>query len=340
MPVTLKPPLERVRSVIDEGLRKNYPGLSEEVRRGVSLGAIVFSIFEWSRPEEEFIRILGSYRDLYDRTLATKAIDTLKRIQLIELKNINGGLILCAKPDINTKLSELCNDPTFEYELAALRDSEGREINVWKMSDSKVYEDYLESFRIAKKEICILLIFRTFSRDAVDTIRLAAQNGVRFRILMSSPSLARKLRVQIASWAPEAKSVEQLTRERNNQTIESFVEYHNVEVREMFNPDDISLTTNMIIDKNRLRLVVYNPRTERTMDGKIIVIKANDGDNITEIFYKNFERAWKHSKPVNFASKAIWYTQEGKLPLTLFGVCAALIIAIAVRNQYGSESNW
>ncbi|WP_425613612.1 hypothetical protein NA78x_003447 [Anatilimnocola sp. NA78] len=261
--------------------------------------AVAMVTREHARPEAELVDIVRQYQGLEHREQAIAAISTLKATGWLVETETYGTALVRQAPDLRKQIASKLGDQSIERTLASLRSANDPVIAiVGSMTDDHTYSSYLERLRRAHSEICLAMLATTPKLQAAEIIRERASSGVKIRVLLASTDVVCMLRSNsmaktsvdsIAGWKDHAKHSP------------------NIEVRISSEPADMRLASCALIDGDVLRLDVYDPKTQRSLQGTLIEVTSGEGRqlNIVSMFKDAFDDAWHRATPSN-TSAWLW----------------------------------
>lgn len=144
---------------------------------------------------------------------------------------------------------------------------------------------FRERLKEAQQEILLPMLNTAAHTETIKILKAQDIKGVRIKILLADyEKVTKKLR----SGRPDTTDA----------WIEALKDTNNVEIRIFSNLDDCILSSSVIVD-NILRLVVVDPRREKTSNGTLIEChKHGFSLNITEIVRDRFNEIWERSRPI------------------------------------------
>lgn len=253
--------------------------------------AVAMVTREHSRPSGELIDIVRQYQGLEDRNTASTAVSALRGRGWIEPFDSYGVTLLRQAGDLRQKIADLAEDQGLPERLERLRRSEDPTIKILgNMNDDSVYTSFLELLRQASSEIRLPMLATTPSLEAAEILKKRAADGVKVRVLLGNENVVVKLRGEsmrkvcseaIEGWSNHAKASP------------------NMQVRVCSNADDMLLATCLVIDDRVLRIDIYDPYKQRSLQGTMVEVRAHENmrPNITSIFINAFEQAWNSAYP-------------------------------------------
>jgi hypothetical protein len=269
--------------------------VNDLVRAGVSAPsatlAIVMATREHSRPQTELADVVRQYQNLDSRTAAEQAIQDLLRRDWLSESESYGQYLIKQAPNLRQLIADALGNTSVGDKLLDLRASHEKGIRiVGSMNDELVYSSYLDLLRGAQREICLPMLATSPNLSSVPILKERAAKGVRIRILLGSPALVATLRGApmksvaadaIAGWEKHAK------------------ESKAIQIRIVHKPEHALLATCMLVDDTILRLDVYDPYNERSLQGVMVEFQSQPGARLNVIFWFRewFETAWRASQP-------------------------------------------
>lgn len=293
--------------------------------------AVVMVTREHSRPETELIDIVRQYQGLESPSNAQSAVQELKtKGWLVESKSY-GVTLLQQHTHLRKKIADTLDNPSIKDTLKTIRSAVDPYASILgPMSDDSVYTTYLELLRTAGSEICLPMLATTPKLSSVPTLKERAQNGVKVRILLGSPSVVASLR---------GNTMKTMAKEAIRGWKTHAVDSSNIEIRIVRNIPDTYLATCMLIDHRILRFDVYDPHRQRSLQGTMLEFDQVDDleFNISRLFRIQFEEIWRRACPVGSWDKFIWYLKR------FWNIWVALvvsIVAVVIQQWKGEEGVW
>jgi hypothetical protein len=282
--------------------------VSDLVKSGLSrpaaVLAVVMAVREHARPRPELIDIVRQYPNLEDRDVAGEALHSLERTNWIVESTSYGIVLVHQAGDLRQKIAGAIGRHEIAEELLSMRSRHDRYIQiVGPMNDQQVYETFLRRLEGAQREICLPMLATTPYLSAVPIIQDRAKHGVRVRILLGSERVVAKVRGEtarsiasesIAGWRKNAKGFETM------------------EVRISNSVEDMQTATCMTVDAQFLRFDLYDPRTQRSLEGILIEVESPRGMelNLMSVFKRQFEDAWRRARPTSLGVVG-WALRQG-----------------------------
>ncbi len=261
------------------------------IRRTTATLAVAMVTREHARPEAELVDIVRQYQGLEQRENAVAAISTLKATGWLVETEAYGSTLLRQAPDLRRQIATKLGDESVEQVLGRLRSANDPVVSiVGSMTDDHAYSSYLERLRRAHREICLTMLATTSKLQAADIIRERADAGIKVRLLLASTDIVCKLRGNSMA----TTSVDSIAGWKNHAKHSS-----NIEVRISLDPSDMRLASCALIDGDVLRLDVYDPKTQRSLQGTLIEVTSGEGRqlNVVSIFQDAFDDAWSRATP-------------------------------------------
>jgi hypothetical protein len=315
-----------VKVVVSSSLTADEVTIVNDLRRaGLAPGsaalAVAMATREHSRPEAELVDIVRQYQSLETKLAAADAINDLKIRGWLSEYVSYGTTLLRAAPDLRTQIARRLTTPSVADRLLMLRAVNDPYVQViGHMNDEVVYTSYLDVLRGARSEICLPMLATTPTLASVPILQERAANGVNAKILLGEPSLVARLRGKsmagvaadaIAGWRAHAKGRPAF------------------KVRVATNEADLTLATSLIVDGQLLRVDVYDPRRQRSLQGVLLEVKspADLELNLVRVCLEQFERAWRRARPAGLPYVLWWVRREIKW------VLAGLMVVATVASR-------
>lgn len=277
--------------------RLAYTGLS----RGASTLAVVMATRQHARPEKELLDIVLQYPGLENLAVAEGALHELRALQWVVNRETENVSLTLQATDLRRRIAERLADPRVAEDLAALRanlDPTAARV-VGPMNDEQVYSTYLELLRSAQSEICLPMLVTSTRLSSVDILRERARAGVRVRILVGAPNIVASVRGETMRTRAE---------ERIREWARNFSGLTSAEVRVSYAIEDMWLGSCMAIDGRIVRLDVYDPDKQRSLQGIMLELVNPRGLNlnVVRIFVELFNQAWLRARPMTLAGRFSW----------------------------------
>ena len=233
---------------------------STGLSRGAATLAVVMATRQHARPERELLDIVLQYPGLENPAVAEAALHELRTLEWVINQESESLLLTLQAPDLRERLGSRFNDPRVPDELAKLRatlDPNAARV-LGPMTDGHVYSTYLDLLRSAQNEICLPMLVTSSRLASVDILRERAQAGVRVKILVGAPQIVASIR---------GETMRSRAKERIREWSRNFDGFPSVEVRISHKVEDMWLGSCMAIDGRIVRLDVYDPDKQRSLQG-------------------------------------------------------------------------
>src|SRR5208337_3373149 len=276
--------------------------------KGVSLShatlAVVMVTREHARPQPELVDIIRQYPSLEESIEAEGAVSELKRMGwLVEIQSYGKYLVQQA-PDLRVKIAEKLGDPDAAEHLLVFRRSLGATVRgLGSMNDQSVYGSYLGLLQQAQREIILPMLATSPKLSSVPILQERARKGVRILALLGSPKVVARLR---------GETTARMAREAISGWKENARGISNFEVRVSHHIEDLYVATWMLIDGHLLRIDIYDPIQQRSLEGIMVEVVSPDGQdlNIVGVFGEYFRRAWSRAQPVQGLGRVWWWIKK------------------------------
>jgi len=179
----------------------------------------------------------------------------------------------------------------------------------------KVYTTFIQTIKDAQKEILLPMINTQAHEVTIEALQQRAKKGVKIKILLAHyDKVASKLRNRkessISDW------------------VKAFEGVPNVSIRIYTNIDDAILASSVIIDRQIVRMCIFDHHKEKTSHGTLIeCYKEGVELNLFRILYDKFNDIWERAHPVN-EKKISKLLRNKYMPLFLAIIVLALIYFI------------
>ena len=277
--------------------RLSASGLS----RAAATLAVVMATRQHARPERELLDIVLQYPGLENRISAEAALRDLRALQWVVDRDSESPSLTSQSPDLRGLIGSRLQAPGAPGQLAALcaklHPNAARVLG--PMTDGPVYSTYLELLRSAQDEICLPMLVTSSQLASVDILRERASAGVRIKILVGAPSVVAAMRGE--TMRPRAE-------QRTKEWVRNLGDLPTVEIRVSHNTEDMALGSCMAIDSRIVRIDVYDPNQQRSLQGIMLEIANPQGLdlNLVRIFLELFRGAWDRARPVTWPGRIIW----------------------------------
>jgi hypothetical protein len=251
-----------------------------------------------ARPEDELVEIIRQYPGLEDSGVARRAIRDLLKRQWLQTSNSYELELTHQAPDLREKIEDAIARPGTAERLQRMRSSLEPFVKIiGPMKDEVVYSSFLELLSAAQQRICLPMLATTPYDETVKILKGRAEAGVEIQLLLGTPSL-------VAKWRGE--TMRKISSERLARWREIFEKYDNVTIRVSHHPEDMAIATCVGVDNSIARLDVYDPYSQRSLEGVMIEIASPQGMslNVVRIFYDLFDNAWGRAH----GAGSIWWT--------------------------------
>jgi len=161
----------------------------------------------------------------------------------------------------------------------------------------------------------------------VSTLQDRARQGVNVRILLASPKVAEKFR---------GATIMPISQEAISGWIQNAKGYPKMEIRIAHLPEDMMFATSWLADGKLLRIDIYDPSKQRSLEGVMIEVESPYGLqlNLVDIFQARFNEAWERAEPTNILAKLKWWLARG---WQWWAFLASIIIAgLMIKNPLWS----
>lgn len=277
--------------------RLSHNGLS----RGAATLAVVMATRQHARPEKELLDIVLQYPGLENLAVAEGALRELRSLGWVENREIEDASLTAQAGDLRRQIAERLGDSYVAEVLATLRanlDPSAARV-VGPMNDEQVYSTYLELLRSAQTEICLPMLVTSSRLSSVEILRERAQAGVRVKILVGAPNVVASIR------GPTMRATAE---ERIREWVRIFAGLPSAEVRVSHEIEDMWLASCMAIDRRIVRLDIYDPEVQRSLQGIMLEFANPSGLNLNlvRVFVELFDQAWLHARPVTGLGRFLW----------------------------------
>ena len=270
-----------------------------------SIVSVLMLTREHARPKLELVDILKQYQGLDDEYELRRAIDSLIQDGFIEESEKHKGIIKYSK-----KLEEtvIKNGKSTEDKIREIRIKVRPRVEyLGDITKEDVYNSYLEILERAQSEIYMPMISTTPELKSVEILKKRAKNGVKVKLLIGNPDIISKYRGK-ANQSIYEKFIEKWSQETEG--------YEDIEIRIMSRLEDIEMGTCVLVDNKILRLDIYDPYNQRSLQG-VVLECANEGGmnlNIIRTFKRQFDVAWSIARKNN-ENKLIYYLRQNHIAI-------------------------
>jgi hypothetical protein len=254
-----------------------------------------------ARPERELLDIVLQYPGLENRVSAEAALRELRALEWVINRDSESLALTTQSPELRELIGKHLQDPSVPGQLAALRAKlhPNAAHVLGPMTDGPVYSTYLELLRSAQDEICLPMLVTTSQLASVEILRERAIAGVRVKILVGAPSVVAAMRGE--TMRPRAE-------QRIKEWVRNLGDLPTVEIRVSHDIEDMGLGSCMAIDGRTVRIDVYDPIRQRSLQGIMIELVNPQGLdlNLVRIFLELFRAAWDRARPVTWLGRFLW----------------------------------
>jgi hypothetical protein len=254
-----------------------------------------------ARPERELLDIVLQYPGLEHRPNADAALRELRALGWVVNQDSESLTLTLQAPDLRARIGDRLHDTEVPDKLATLRAN--LEPNAARvlgpMSDGTVYSSYLDLLRGAQNEICLPMLVTSSRLASVDILRERAEAGVRIRILVGAPPVVASMR---------GETMRAIAADRIREWVRNLGDLQTVEIRISHRVEDMWLGSCMAIDGRVVRIDVYDPDQQRSLQGIMLELANPQGLdlNLVRIFVELFRNAWDRAKPVTWPGRIAW----------------------------------
>ena len=297
--------------------------------RGAATLAVVMATRQHARPERELLDIVLQYPGLENLAVAEAALRELRTLEWVVNRETENLALTLQVPDLRRRIGERVGDAQVSRDLAALRanlDPAAARV-VGPMNDEYVYSTYLELLRSAQDEICLPMLVTSTRLVSVDILRERAQAGVRVKILVGAPHIVASIR---------GETMRATAEERIREWVRNFSGLPSAEVRVSYSIEDMWMASCMAIDGRIVRLDVYDPNKQRSLQGIMLEIDNPRGLslNIVRLFVELFNQAWLRARPMTLSGRIAWrWRQIWKIWVGL-GFAALALVPVPIEEWF------
>jgi hypothetical protein len=245
--------------------------------------------------------IVLQYPGLENRVSAEAGLRELRALGWVVNRDSETLTLTVQAPDLHECIGNRLEDAHVPGELAALRASlhPNAARVLGPMTDGSVYSTYLELLRSAQDEICLPMLVTTSQLASVEILRERAKAGVRVRILVGAPHVVASMR---------GETMRALAEQRIGEWVRALGDLETVEIRISHVVEDMWLGSCMAIDGRIVRIDVYDPNQQRSLQGIMLELANPQGLdlNLVRIFVELFRNAWDRAKPVTWQGRVAW----------------------------------
>jgi hypothetical protein len=291
------------------------------ISREAATLAVVMATRQHARPEGELLDIVLQYPGLEHRANAEAALRELRALGWVVNQDSDSLRLTVQSPELRERIGDRLHDPNVAKQLAELHtnlDSSAARV-LGPMSDDAVYSTYLDLLRGAQDEICLPMLVTSSRLASVDILRDRAEAGVQVKVLVGAPEVVASMR---------GETMRGIAADRIGEWARKLGDLPAVEVRISHRVEDMWLGSCMIIDGRVVRIDVYDPSRQRSLQGIMLELANPRGLelNLIRIFVELFRNAWDRAQPVGWRGRAIWRLQVlWKLWLGLLFIALAFV---------------
>jgi hypothetical protein len=277
--------------------RLTYSGLS----RGAATLAVVMVTRQHARPEKELLDIVLQYPGLENPAIAEGALRELRGLGWVLNRETENATLTRQVSDLTGRIGDRLNDPLVAERLSALGpnlDPAAARV-VGPMNDERVYSSYLELLRSAQSQIFLPMLVTSTRLNSVEILQERAKAGVRVKILVGAPNIVAAVR---------GETTRAMAEQRIREWRRIFSDLPSAEVRVSYAMEDMWLASSMMIDDRILRLDVYDPERQRSLQGIMLELVDPRGLdlNVVRIFVELFNQAWRRARPMTLPGRLRW----------------------------------
>lgn len=291
-----------------------------------SVLAIVMATRAHARPEAELVEIIRQYQGLETVADARLAVqELLRQGWLVQTESYNATLTHQA-PNLRELIAEELKDPAIAQRLLALRANLEPNVRVLgAMNDAFVYQSFMELLSSAQEEIRLPMLATKPYDETVRILRERADAGVHVKILLGVPAL-------VAKWRGEP--MRPIAAQRIEEWVHNFEDRKTVEIRLSRTEEDMELATCVYVDGNVVRFDIYDPRTQRSLEGVMIEVVSPQGiiPNLVSIFKRLFDDAWSRAIGVRRAATLVILLRRWWKLLIALAILALAFLPVSIPH--------
>lgn len=296
----------------------------------VSTVSLIMITRNHARPKEELIDILKQYQGLDNTYKLFSAIDSLIYDGYIEENKKFNGIIKYSEK-LEKRVVEEGN--TTKTQLEEIRRKIRPRVEyLGDVTKENVYISYLKMLERAQNEVYLPMISTTPELKSLEILKNRANNGVKVKLLLGNPDIISKFRGE-SNKSFYKEFIEKWTKETKG--------YENIEIRIMSKLEDAEMGTCVLVDDKILRLDIYDPYNQRSLQG-VILECANEGGinlNIIRSFKRQFDRSWNIAIKNN-ESKIVYYLRQNYLAIiAIIFWCLTIILFNKGEKIFSSISS-
>lgn len=296
------------------------------ISKPASVLAIVMATRGHARPESELVEILRQYPGLESPIDVRRGINELKTKQWLAQTSSYGSTLTHQAPELRELIADTLKNPLLVEKLKIMRANLEPTVRVLgAMKDECVYHTFMDLLRSAEREICLPMLATPPYDETVRILRERAEAGVKVRILLAVPSL-------VAKWRGEPMRRKAV--ERIHQWRELFADRESVSIRLCRVAEDMELATCMSMDGVVVRLDIYDPYAQRSLEGVMLEIISPPGlsPNLVRIFQNLFNTAWDRAIQIGRTARLASYLGRSWKVLLALATLGLSFIPVNVPN--------
>ncbi len=130
--------------------------------------------------------------------------------------------------------------------------------------------------------------------------------------------------------------MKRVAKRRIDEWSRNFAGLSNASVRVSHNVDDMRFASSMVIDGRLVRLDIYDPRCQRSLEGVMMEVESPAGLqlNFTSHMLDVFDLAWARAKPLGFLRKSLWWAGRGWKILAALIFLGVALTPIAITGWF------
>jgi predicted transcriptional regulator len=287
--------------------------------RPAAVLAVVLATRDHARPEDEIVEIVRQYPSLEDSGIARQAVRDLRTKGWLVESTSYGRSLTHQSPSLRQQIADAIGDACIKERLQHMRASlEPYVQSLGAMADGEVYASFLRRLEAAQFNIFLPMLATSPYAGVVQVLQSRAAAGVKVQILLGKPSL-------VAEWRGEAMGL--VARDRESQWRQLFKNYPTVEIRTSSNPEDMALATCLGIDGKLIRIDIYDPLTQRSLEGVMVEIRSPHRLelNLITVFNRLFQTAWDRAGRSGFRG---WLERTVKSSWTFLVAVPFMVFAL------------
>lgn len=266
--------------------------------------AVIMVTREHARPQPELMDIIRQYPNLEEVNDAEAAVSELKRLGWLVEKESYGKYLIQQATELRVRIAEKLAEPNVAERLLDLRRTLESTIRILgSMNDGSVYDSYRGLLQQAQREIMLPMLATSPKLSSVPILQERARKGVRILALLGSPKVVARIRGETAA---------RIAREAISGWKENARGISNFKVRVSHHVEDTYIASWMLIDGKVLRIDIYDPIRQRSLEGFMVEVTSSVGQdlNIVVVFREYFWRAWGRAQPVEWRDRIWWWIRK------------------------------